>query len=287
MLAFFVLIGTVFAAGTSPVTANLAGGKGGSVVSIVATADATTAYFLPVLISPSSNPGPYTNIIGKWLTSVKTTPGYPAPTASYDIYIVEGVTSASDFVLSSPTLAVGSTATAVSTAAFHFIVNGVQYYKEAVAAGTAPGNDVITATKYGAVAFDIGANGTIDAIEATDQAAAEFTTEALAVAALPAAASDHVRIGWVTVTKSDGAFTFGGTELSAANVTEVYYSTVPKADIMGGALLNRSATAEEEGVFPKNVNGDNKYHFISDSLMVIPVNNSVNSAVTTIKLNFN
>lgn len=286
VLSFFVLVGVCFGAGTSPVTSNLAGGKGGVAISIVATADSSTAYFLPALINTTTNPGPYTNIIGKWLTSALTTPGYPGPTANYDIYIVEGVTATSDFVLSTPTLAIGTTTTAVSTAAINFVINGVQYYKAAVADGTAPGNDVIVQAKYGAVAFDIGANGTIDAVEATGQAAAEFTTAALAVAALPAAASDHVRLGWVTATKSDGDFTFGTSALSVANSTVVYYSTVPKFDIMGGALQNRSATAAES-TYPRSTIGDNMYHFTSESLMVIPVGNAVNSAVTTIKLKFN
>ena len=264
----------------------------GTAVVISGTASGTTAYFNPVRFAAddpaAANVAIYNDILGKWLTSMKTVPGYPAPTANYDIYIVEGVTATSDFVLNSPTLAIGTTTTNVSTVAFNFVINGVQYYKAAVAAGTAPGDDVIAQSKYGAVAFDIGANGTIDAIEATGQAAAQFTTAAAAVAALPAAASDHVRLGWITVTKSDGAFTLGagGTALSAANTTVVYYSTVPKFDITGGALQNRSATAAES-TYPRNTTGDNMYHFTSESLMVIPVNNSVNSAVTTIKLKFN
>ncbi|HBJ74819.1 MAG TPA: hypothetical protein DDY86_04720 [Syntrophaceae bacterium] len=285
VLFLVIVSGDCFASGTSPTTPAVIRDSGVS-VSIVATASATTAYFLPALISPSSNYDTYRSIVGKWLTSILTTPSYPGPTANYDIYIVEGVTATSDFVLNSPTLAIGSTTTHVSTVAFNFVINGVQYYKAAVAAGTAPGNDVIAQSKYGAVAFDIGADGTIDAIEATGQAAAQFTTAAAAVAALPAAASDHVRLGWVTATKSDGAFTFGGTALSAVNSTVVYYSTVPQFDITGGALQNRSATAAES-TYPRNTTGDNMYHFTAESLMVIPVNNAVNSAVVTIKLKFN
>lgn len=282
-----VFAATGIAAGTSTATPYTdIGGSGGSTIVIAATADASTAYFLPILFDADTNSRAFSNIAGRWLTSAKTTPGYPGPTANYDIYIVEGVTATSDFVLNNPTLAIGGTTTAVSTVAVNFVINGVQYYAAAVAAGTAPGNDVIAQSKYGAVAFDIGANGTIDAIEATGQAAAQFTTAALAVAALPACASDHVRLGWVTATKSDGAFTFGTTALNAANSTVVYYSTVPQYDILGGAGQNRSATAAEL-TQPRNSDGDNAYHFVSESLMVIPVNNSVNSAVTTIKLKFN
>jgi hypothetical protein len=261
----------------------------GYVVTVTATADSAAATYPPLLFADSTSyyQSMFRTMRGKWLTSARTTPSLTTPpTANYDIYIVDGVSATSDFVLNSATLAIGTTNTAVSTVAFTFVVNGVSYAKAAVAAGTAPGDDVIVATKYGAVAFDIGANGTIDAVEATDQAAAEFTTAALAVAALPACASDHVRLGYVTATKSDGAFTFGTTALNAVNSTVAYTSSVPQYDIMGGRLVNRSATVAEE-VFPANTAGDNSYIFMKRPIMVVPVNNSVNSAVFTLELNFN
>ncbi len=118
-------------------------------------------------------------------------------------------------------LAIGSTATAVANAALDFTIAGVRYSKAAVVAGTAPGNDVVPQATFGAVAFDIGVNGTIDAIEAPDNATG-YSTANMAIAALPAAASDHARLGTVTATKSDGAFTFGTTDLDAANTTVVY-----------------------------------------------------------------
>ena len=66
-------------------------------------------------------------------------------------------------------LGVGSTATAVATSALDFTIAGVRYSKAAVAAGTAPGNDVVPQATFGAVALDIGVNGTIDAIEAAEE----------------------------------------------------------------------------------------------------------------------
>lgn len=126
-----------------------------------------------------------------------------------------------DYMVSKPGLAIGTTKTAVSSAAFDYTIAGVQYSKAAVAAGTAPGNDVIPQSTYGAVAFDIGTNGTIDAIEAPGNATG-YSSAALAVAALPDPASDHARMGYVTATKSDGAFTFGTTDLDAANTTVAY-----------------------------------------------------------------
>lgn len=137
-------------------------------------------------------------------------------------------------MLSSAALAIGSTNTAVATGLFLYSVAGVIYSKAAVAAGTAPGNDVIPQSKYGAVAFDIGVDGTIDAVEASANATG-YNTAALAVAGLPAAASAHVRIGYVTATKSDGAFTFGTTALNAANSTVVYTSVAGVLSNLGSA----------------------------------------------------
>lgn len=126
-----------------------------------------------------------------------------------------------DYLLTTPALAIGSTTTAVSNIAFTYVINGVGYNKDAVAAGTAPGNDVVPQGTYGAVAFDIGADGTIDAIEATDNATG-YASAALAAAGLPAAVADHARMGYVTASKSDGAFTFGTTNLNELNTTVAY-----------------------------------------------------------------
>ena len=149
-------------------------------------------------------------------------------TAAYDLTITIDTFNPSlhpTAIITSAALAIGTTKPNASTAKFRYAVNGAIYEKAAVAAGTALGTDVIVATKYGAVALDIGKDGAIDAVPATDQVAQEFTTAALAAAALPAVASDHVRIGYVTASKSDGDFTFGTTNLDAANVTEAYTST--------------------------------------------------------------
>lgn len=132
-------------------------------------------------------------------------------------------------------LAIGSTAQNVKNAAFDFTIAGVQYSKAEVAAGTAPGNDVIPQAKYGAVALDIGSDGTIDVIEAADNATG-YDSTALAIAGIPAAAADHARMGTVTVTKSDGAFTFGTTALNAANVTTVYTDGETHFEAIGAAV---------------------------------------------------
>lgn len=130
---------------------------------------------------------------------------------------------ASTGLITTPSLAIGTSAkTAVLNAAFTFDVGGTGYSK--ASAETAPGNDVIPQNKYGAVGFEIGADGTIDAIEATDNATG-YDSSALAIAAIPAVAADHVRIGVVSAMSTDaGGFTFGTTEFDAENSTVSFIS---------------------------------------------------------------
>ncbi len=132
-------------------------------------------------------------------------------------------------------LAIGSTDTAVSNAAFEYTSLGVQYSKAAVTAGTAPGNDVVPQSTYGAVAFDIDAAGTITAVEAAANATG-YATAALAIAGIADAASGSARMGTVTATKSDGAFTFGTTALDAANTTVAYTDGQTAYEAIGDAV---------------------------------------------------
>lgn len=140
-----------------------------------------------------------------------------------------------NYVEGVPALAIGSDLEKVSTAAFDYMIGGKRYSKAAVAAGTAPGNDVVPQETFGAVALDIGTDGTLDAVEATANATG-YASAALAVAGLPAVAADHARVGWVTATKSDGAFTFGTTNLDAANTTVAYTDAPTLANSIGSAV---------------------------------------------------
>jgi hypothetical protein len=126
--------------------------------------------------------------------------------------------------ITAPTLAQGTTPANVASIAFTYYIEGVSYSKAAVAAGTAPGNDIIVQNKYGAVAFDIDYAGTITAVEATNQAAAEFTTAALAIAAIPACATDKARMGWVTAQNTGGTFTFGTDAMATAGTVHVTFT---------------------------------------------------------------
>ena len=145
-----------------------------------------------------------------------------------------------DGLVSLPGLAVGSTADLIANAVFDFQINGVRYTKAVDAVGVEPGNDVIVQSKYGAVAFDIGADLTVDIVEAAGNADPSYDSAALAIAGIPAVAADHVRCGTVTVTKSDGTFTFGTTEFSAANVTDVFTDATTIFASLGSAVSSSS-----------------------------------------------
>ena len=142
-----------------------------------------------------------------------------------------------DFMVSKPGLAIGSTPANVSNVAFDYQIGGVRYSKAAVAAGTAPGNDVIPEGTYGAVALDIDDTGTITVAEAADNATG-YASAALAIAGIADVAEDKARMGTVTVVSSvgAGAFTFGTTSLAAAGMTASYTDGDTAFEAIGSAV---------------------------------------------------
>jgi hypothetical protein len=146
-----------------------------------------------------------------------------------------------NYLLSTPGLAGGSNADDVANIAFQYSIGGVVYNKAAITTGTGPGNDVIPQGTYGACAFDIGTNGTVDAIEAPANATG-YASAALAAAALPAPEAGHARMGYVTATKSDGTFTFGTTALNAANSTVAFVEGTSLFDAISAAVTQSALT---------------------------------------------
>lgn len=146
-----------------------------------------------------------------------------------------------NYLLSTPGLAGGSNADDVANIAFQYVVGGVVYNKAAITTGTGPGNDVVPQSTFGAVAFDIGIDGTVDAVEATGNATG-YASAALAAAGLPAAAAGHARMGYVTATKSDGAFTFGTTNLNAANTTVAFTEGTTLFDALSAGITGSALT---------------------------------------------
>jgi hypothetical protein len=125
-------------------------------------------------------------------------------------------------LMSAPTLAIGNGGkTAVANGLFYYMIAGTIYAKALDAVGTAPGNDVVPDGTFGAVAFDIGIDGTIHAIEAAANATG-YSTAVLAIAGIPAVSSAHVRMGTVTAKDTGAAFTFGTVALDHGGATVAY-----------------------------------------------------------------
>jgi hypothetical protein len=120
--------------------------------------------------------------------------------------------------VSTPTLAIGSTDTKVSSIAFEFAIQNVQYYKAAVAAGTALATGTIPADLWGAYIFSINAAGTIACAGAADNTTG-YTTEALAIAGLPALADTVASMGYVTVLTGSGTPFVAGTDALAGGAS--------------------------------------------------------------------
>lgn len=108
-----------------------------------------------------------------------------------------------DGIINATALSVGTTPEQVASTAFQYKIDGVTYHKAAVAAGTAfTAADTINTGAaagffWGIWAVQVDSAGTISTKSpASDQT---YTTEALAIAALPAADAGNVVIGYVTV----------------------------------------------------------------------------------------
>ena len=149
-------------------------------------------------------------------------------------------------LITTPTLGIGSTPANVANVAFTFRVNGVGYAKAAVAAGTATGASTVPTGTFGACAFDIGVDGTVDAVLATDNATG-YASAVLAAAGLPAAAAGHVRMGYVTASKSDGNFVFGTTALDAVNTTVAYTNSAVDVSVSTSAPATLTAPKPASG----------------------------------------
>jgi len=130
-----------------------------------------------------------------------------------------------DGAMTDPIPAIGTTAANVANKAFTFRIAGVGYSKAAVAAGTAPTATTIPQNKWGLFGWEIAADGTIDSGADAAGNAAGYASEALAIAALPAASANHVIFMYVTVMSTNVAGFVGATDgFADADVTANYYT---------------------------------------------------------------
>lgn len=166
-------------------------------------------------------------------------------------------------ILSPAGCAIGTTKDYVANGAFSFMIAGAKYGKAAVAAGTGTATTEIPEGKWGLFGFEIGADGTIHGRDAAGNATG-YATEALAIAAKPAASdAAHVLFMYVTVMKSDGAFTGNTTEFDAAGVTAHFYDVPVTASLTSGGVstvddgLTRGFSIGVDGSV--NISGDTVY----------------------------
>ena len=144
---------------------------------------------------------------------------------------------AGNYLLTTAGIGTGTTVDRVAHLAFSYVIAGIQYQKTAEPAGVTCTADTIPEDLYGAMAFEIAADGTVDPISAAANATG-YATPALALAGIPAVAAGHVRLGTVTVMNSDAAYVFDTDSFAGATVTEVYASE----PVFG---LDASMTAED------------------------------------------
>lgn len=122
--------------------------------------------------------------------------------------------------ITDPGLAIGtSDTTKVKHDAFDYEIQEKSYSKatsEVALTGSA-----IPSGKYGAWSLRIDTDGTITVAAASDNATG-YDTPRIALDDLTSSDSTSAYMGYVTVTKSDGAFTPATTSLSASNVTATF-----------------------------------------------------------------
>ena len=122
--------------------------------------------------------------------------------------------------ITDPTLAIGtSDTTKVKHNDFDYEIQSKSYSKSS--SEVALTGDAVPQSKYGAWSLKIDTDGTITVTAAGDNGTG-YATPRIALDALGTADGDSAYMGYVTVTKSDGAFTPDTTALDASNVTDTY-----------------------------------------------------------------
>lgn len=140
--------------------------------------------------------------------------------------------------------AMGTTKDQVANIAYLIGIAGLRYQVAAVAAGTAPTATTIPQNKWGLFGFEVAADGTIDKGADAAGNAAGYASEALAIAALPAASANHLITHYVTVMSVNAAgFVGATTEFDHADVTANFYSVdlVGYTQTNGITVLNAAA----------------------------------------------
>lgn len=121
--------------------------------------------------------------------------------------------------ITDPNLVIGSDTKKVGHSAFDYSINDYSYSKSASEVDLT--GDDVPQDKYGAWSLKIDTDGDITVAAANDNVTG-YDTPRLALEALGSSDSSSAYMGYVTVTKSDGAFTPATTALNASNVTATF-----------------------------------------------------------------
>jgi len=150
--------------------------------------------------------------------------------------IKEGMKYLNDKVMSAARPSIGSTLTQVASVAFDFALDGVNYTKAAVAAGSALTATTVPTTKWGLFGWEVVAAGTVTSLDAAGNATG-YNTEALAIAAMPSQTSNKIFFMYITVCRTgSGGFVGATTQLDDANTVVHYYNVLPWNVIASGGI---------------------------------------------------
>lgn len=138
--------------------------------------------------------------------------------------------------MTDPSLAVHACTSYVSIPATYNNIQGSLKLVSAAKQTLSAAGSAIPATKYGAYAFQVGSNGTIDTIAAAANGTG-YATAPLAIAGLSAAPADHARLGTLTVYAGlSTAFTPGTTALSGASAVASFTDASTLFEVITASL---------------------------------------------------
>lgn len=138
--------------------------------------------------------------------------------------------------MSSPALAVHACTAYVNIAATYNNIQGNLKLVSAAKQTLSAVGSAIPATKYGAYAFQVGSNGTIDTVAASGNGTG-YASGALALAGLSAAPADHSRLGTLTVyAGTSSTFTPGTTALSGTSAVATFANATSLFALMAATL---------------------------------------------------
>lgn len=144
-----------------------------------------------------------------------------------------------NYIMSDPALAVGTCGLKVSVGAIVNNIGGSLYTKTATANLALPACATVPTAKYGGFAFQIGADGTIDVIAASNNACG-YSSTASAIAGLSAVAASHSRIGTLAQYAGVCNFVPGTSHLSGAGAATSAAATFTDAqtlfEIIGASI---------------------------------------------------